>query len=212
MTAGAALRAAFVATYRNSPRLVALNAMLVGIAVGLAVATAFAWPVAVLGLALGPFAAAVAHCAVVLRRTDDLRFADFGEGLRLHWRRGLVLGAATAAVFGFGALAVHFYASHGTWPLAAIVAYVLAGAAVFELALWPLAVAEPERPLPDTLRAAAVALLVRPRATAAFAAAILLVNVLGVAAAFVPLLTLTVAYSLVAAAYFVVPPDPSQEA
>jgi hypothetical protein len=83
---------------------------------------------------------------------------------------------------------------------------------VFELALWPLAVAEPERPLPDTLRAAAVALLVRPRATAAFATAILLVNVLGVAAAFVPLLTLTVAYSLVAAAYFVVPPDPSQEA
>jgi hypothetical protein len=212
MSPGAALRAAFVAMYRNSPRLVALNTVLVGTAVAVAVATAFAWPVVLLALALGPLAAALAHCAVVIRRTEELRFADFADGLREHWRRGLVLGAATAAVFGFGALAVHFYAGHGTWPLAMLVVYVLAIAAAYELVLWPLAVAEPERPLADTLRAAAFALLRRPWATAAFAVAILLVNVVGIAAAFVPLLTLTVAYSLLAAAYFVVPPDPTQEA
>ena len=73
--------------------------------------------------------------------------------------------------------------------------------------LWPLAVAERERPLRGLLADAATALVRRPAASIGLALALLLINALGVAAAVLPLLTVTVAYSFVAAARFALPPQ-----
>ena len=104
-------------------------------------------------------------------------------------------------------MAVRTYGSSGalTWPLAFVVAYLLALFLVFQLLLWPLAVAERERPLRRLLADAGVG--ARPAAgrvgrARARAAAI---NALGAAAAVLPLLTITVAYSFVAAARFALP-------
>jgi hypothetical protein len=73
--------------------------------------------------------------------------------------------------------------------------------------LWPLAVAEPERPLrlvlEDTLRT----VLARPLQALGLTLALVLVNVLGLALAVVPFLTLTVAYSFLAAARFALPEE-----
>ena len=52
----------------------------------------------------------------------------------------------------------------------------------------------------------------RPSAALALALLLLLVNVLGALAALLPLLTLTVAYSFLAAARFALPPQPVTEA
>ena len=106
-----------------------------------------------------------------------------------------------------GIVAVRTYGSSGrlAWPLAFVVAYLLALFLVFQLLLWPLAVAERERPLRRLLADAGVALVRRPGASVGLALALLLINVLGAAAAVLPLLTITVAYSFVAAARFALP-------
>ena len=52
----------------------------------------------VLAVLAGPLAAALAHCSVTLVRTGNLVLADAWVGLRLHWRRGLGLGAAGVAL------------------------------------------------------------------------------------------------------------------
>ena len=69
--------------------------------------------------------------------------------MRLHWLRGLQLGALAGVVVLAGLVAVRSYGSSGalTWPLAFVAAYLLALFLVFQLLLWPLAVAERERPL-----------------------------------------------------------------
>ena len=93
MTVGAALRRAARDFYDQSWRLLLLNGLL-GFA-GLAVlwAAVYAPPALLLGLLLGPPAAALMHCAVTLVRDEDLRLSDALVGLRLHWRRGLALAA-----------------------------------------------------------------------------------------------------------------------
>ena len=101
-----------------------------------------------------------------------------------------------------GVVAVRSYGSSGalTWPLAFVVAYLLALFLVLQLLLWPLAVAERDRPLRGLLADAGTALVRRPAASLGLALALLLINALGAAAAVLPLLTVTVAYSFVAAA------------
>ena len=102
----------------------------------------------VLVILLGPLALALMHCTVTLAQTEELSLEDAVDGLRLHWKRGLALGAITGAVVGLGALAIAFYSGRGpmVFPLAVVVFYLLAFFAVFLMWLWPLAVYERERP------------------------------------------------------------------
>lgn len=213
MSVPAALRAALVDSYHHSWRLLPLNTVLAAAALGVALAASYVQAAALLAVALGPLAAALMHCAVALAQTDELRLRDAVTGLRLHWRRGLALGALAGATGLLGGLAAAFYwdAGAAAWPLAALVAYLLALFATAQLVLWPLAVFEREAPLRAVLRESAATLVRRPLATLGLAAALLLVNAAG-AAAILPLLTLTVAYSFVAAAHFALPRGPLREA
>jgi hypothetical protein len=68
---------------------------------------------------------------------------------------------------------------------------------------------EPEAPLRDAASRAFELLLRRPRPVLGLGVALLLVNVAGVVAALMPFLTLTVAYSFLAAAHFVFPREAS---
>jgi hypothetical protein len=172
----------------------------------------YAPAVLVLLVLVGPPLAALVHCAVTLAQTDELRIADALRGLRLHWLRGLVLAALVWAAFALGVLALDFYAE-GAWtlPLAALVVYVLAGVALLQLWAWPLLVYEPERSLRGVLADAARGLLRRPTATAALGLVLLVVNAAGAAAALMPLVTLTLAYSFLAAAHFALPRNPLRE-
>ena len=74
---------------------------------------------------------------------------------------------------------------------------------------WPLAIARPDTPLVDSLRDAFLILFRAPSRTLTFGAAIFLVNLLG-AVTVLPLLTLTISYSFLAAAHVVLP-LPAQE-
>jgi hypothetical protein len=211
MTPGAALAAAAGGFYRQSWRFFILNAALCALVVPIAVAglwVPLAW--ALLAVA-GPFAAALMHCAVVATVTGELRLRDGLDGLRLHWRRGLALGA----VVGVGALAavqaVTFYASRGVLVLAIVGMYLAAIFAIFQLVLWPLAVFEFDLPLRRVAADALRAVLGRPIQTVVLAAALLVVNLAGLAAAVVPFLTLTIAYSFLAAAHFALPPTSTLE-
>ena len=69
------------------------------------------------------------------------------------------------------------------------------------------AVAEPDEPLRLVARKAATVGAQRPGATLLLGLALLLVNLAGVAAAVMPFLTVTVAYSFVAVAHFVLPAE-----
>jgi len=202
LTASASLRAALGKGYRHSIRLVLLNCA-VGIVVVLAAAgAAFVLPLALVAIAAGPLVAALVHCAVVVTRTDELGWADAREGLCLHWRVGVALGALGTAGIGLGVLAIRFYSRHGVWPLALLAAYLLASFCVWQLVAWPLAIAGTERPLGSAARE----LLHRPLSALALGAVLLVVNALGTVAV-VPVLTLTLAYSFLAAAHFVLPPE-----
>jgi hypothetical protein len=211
MTVGAALRAALRDFYGHSWRLFLLNGSLSAVLVALVVAGLWVPLAFVLAIAAaGPLALALMHCAVTLARTKDLRVGEGLVGLRLHWRRGLALGVAVAAVIAAGVFALRFYGGSGRWglPLAAVVVYLLALFGVFQLVLWPLAVWEPGEPLRDVARRAALGLLGRPLEAALLAVILLVVNLAGIAAAFVPFLTVTVAYSFLAAAHFALPQNP----
>ena len=109
MTAASSLRAALGKGYRHSMRLVLLNCA-VGVVVVLAAAgAAYALPLALLAVAAGPLVAALVHCAVVVTQTDELGWSDARDGLRLHWRVGLALGALGTVGIAFGLLAIRFY-------------------------------------------------------------------------------------------------------
>ena len=83
----------------------ALGAVLV-----IAAFTALVTPLAAALVVLaGPVAAALLHCAVTLVRTENLVLTDAWDGLRLHWRLGLGLGATGSALMALGVLAVRFY-------------------------------------------------------------------------------------------------------
>lgn len=209
MTVRAALRHALRDMYEQSWRLVILNSALSAVVLGVLVLASYSPIALVLGIGVGPLVAALMHCAVSLVRDQELRLGCAFEGVRLHWLRGLELAALTGVVVLAGIVAVRAYGSSGAlaWPLAFVAAYLLAFFLVFQLLLWPLAVAERDRSLPGVLADAGAALLRRPGASVGLALALLLINALGAAAAVLPLLTMTVAYSFVAAARFALPPQ-----
>jgi hypothetical protein len=203
MSARAALGAAGRDLFQNSWRLVPVNAALGVVLVAVAVSTVAVHAALVLAVLAGPLAAALVHCAVTLVRTGNLAFADAREGLRLHWRRGVQLGAAGTGLVVLGALAVRFYmrTSFG-WPFAFLTVYLVLLLGIYAVVLATYAIAEPTRPLRLAAREAAALGARRPGATLLLGLALLLVNLAGVAAAVMPFLTLTVAYSFVAVAHF----------
>jgi hypothetical protein len=213
MSVGGALKAALRHLYEQSWRLLVLNAVVACVAAVVVVAVIeSATPVALLFLAVvGPFAAALMHCAVTLQQTDRLRLGDWLDGLRLHWRRGLALGALGSVVAVLAVSAVSFWSSHGAlaWPLAVLALYLGLMFAVWQIHVWPLAVAR-TADLRAVAREAATALARRPLASCGLAFTLLLVNGLG-AIGILPVLTITVAYSALAAAHFALPP-PTEEA
>ena len=199
--------------YHQSWRLIVLNALLAAVLLGVLIASLAIRPALLLLVLLGPVAAAVMHCTVTLAQTEELRLSEVMVGLRRHWRRGLVLGVLVAAAAILGAIAVPFYSRAGTWawPLAALSIYVLLAFALFQLALWPLAVFEDARPFRAVVRDAAFVVGRRPLGFAGLALALLLVNAIGVAAAILPFLTLTIAYSFLVSAHFALPKNPARE-
>jgi hypothetical protein len=202
---GAALRAALRDLYAQSWRFFLLNAALSACLVPLAVAGFWVPPVWLLLLAGGPLAAALVHCAVVAATTGELRLREALVGLRLHWRRGLSLGAACAGTTALGVYAIAFYGgSRGTLVLAVLAVYLLLALLVFQLVLWPLAVVD-RRPLRLVVEEALRTVLSRPLQSLVLTFALAVVNLAGVVLAVVPFLTLTIAYSFLAAARFVLP-------
>jgi hypothetical protein len=213
MTLTSSLRVAAGDLYHQAWRLLVLNTLL-GAALVVAVAASFVVRSGlVLVVLVGPIAVAVMHCAVTLAQTEDLRLAELLVGVRRHWRRGLALGALLAVAVALAIVVVPFYARAGTWawPLAALAVYVLLVFCVFQLALWPLVVFEPERPLSVVARDALYVVARRPWGFVGLAVALLLVNVIGVAAAILPFLTLTIAYSFLVSAHYALPKNPDRE-
>jgi hypothetical protein len=208
MTARTALGLAFGDLFRNSWRLVPVNAALGAVLVFSVFAAVAVHALLVLTVLAGPVAAALAHCSVTLVRTGNLQFADALEGLRLHWRRGLALGAAGLALVVFATLAVHFYTRSSVgWPFAFLTLYLAVLLGIYAAVFVTVAVADPERPLRLVARYAATVGAQRPGATLLLGLSLLLVNLAGMAAAVMPFLTITVAYSFLAVAHFVVPPE-----
>jgi hypothetical protein len=207
MTARAALSLAVRDLYSQSWRLVLVNAAL-GLALVVVLLLAAANPVALVLVPLvGPLAATLVHCAVTLVRTGDLLLADAVAGLRANWLRGLALGAGLVAVVALGATAVRFYADRpAAWPLAFLTLYVLAAVLLLGLIGWTLAVAE-AAPLRVAARRAAELAASRPGGTLLIGLALLLVNAAGIAAALMPFLTLTLAFSFLVAARFALPAE-----
>jgi hypothetical protein len=214
MTVGGALRGALVDFYHHSWRLFLLNACLSGFVLAVLFVGFYFAPALVLVVLVGPLAAALMHCAVTVAQTDELELREAVSGMRLHWRRGLALVLIAALVAAAAAFAIPFYARAGGWgvPLAMLAVYLVALFAVWQLSLWPLAVFERERSLRDVARDALVAVVRRPAGFTALAVVLLVVNAAGLAAALAPFLTLTVAYSFLAAAHFVLPRGPMREA
>lgn len=204
----AALGLALADFFRNSWRLVPVNAAL-GFVLAFSVFAAVAvHALLVLAVLAGPLAIALAHCSVTLVSTGNLELADAWVGLRLHWRRGLELGAAGLALVVLGVLAVHFYMrSSAGWPFAFLTLYLVVLVGIYLVLLATVAVTDPKRPLRVIARDATAVGMQRPGATLLLGLALLLVNLAGIAAAVMPFLTLTVAYSFLAVAHFVVPPE-----
>jgi hypothetical protein len=199
--------------YHQAWRLVVLNTLVGATLLAVVLASLVARSAILLAVLAGPVIAAVMHCTVTLAQTEDLRLGELITGLRRHWRRGMVLGVALAGAAGLGAVVVPFYARAGAWawPLAAASLYLLLMFGVFQLALWPLAVLEEGRSLRAVARDAALVLARRPLGFVGLALALLLVNAAGVAAAILPFLTLTIAYSFLVSAHFALPKSPARE-
>ena len=194
--------------YRNSWRLVPVNALLGAVLVFAAVAAVAVHALLVLAVLAGPLVVALAHASVTLVRTGNLALADALEGLRLYWRRGLALGAAGLALGVLAALAVHFYTRSSVgWPFAFLTLYLVVLLGIYAAVLTTVAVADPDLPLKAAARSAAALAAQRPGATLLIGLALLLVNLAGMAAAIMPFLTITVAYSFVAVAHFVLPAE-----
>jgi hypothetical protein len=202
---GGALRAAAGDFYRQSWRLAALNTLLSAIVLLIVYLVFWVLPAfIVLLLLVGPLVAALMHCAVKLAQEDELRFRDAVAGLRLHWRRGLVLAAVNFAMGLLAAVALDFYGSE-RWLFTIFVVDVLVVFVLVQVFLWPRVVYERERRLRDLAVDALSDFLGRPLPAIAFGVAVLVVNALGFVAGVLPFLTLTVAYSFLAAAHFALP-------
>jgi hypothetical protein len=203
MTTGEALRLAGRDLFFNSWRLVPVNAAL-GLVLAVGLAATIATPLAAPALLLaGPIAAALVHCAVLLARHENLAWRDAVEGLRLHWRRGVELAAVGMGAALVGALALRTYFDRPSLlPLGFLVLYLLGLGALFGLIVWTLAIAEPERTVRAAARRAAELAARRPGGTLALGLSLLVVNAVGLAAGAMPFLTVTIAYSFLAVAYF----------
>ena len=211
MRPGQAMRLALRDFYANSWRLLLVNAA-VGTVLVAAILAALAFPLAlVLVVAVGPFAAALVHCAVTLVRTGNLELGDALEGLRLHWRRGLVLAASGCVLALLAVVALRAYGGSGLWPLAFLSSYVLVLLGIYGLVVWTLGVAEPDRSLRSIAHEAAQLSATRPGATLVLGLGLLVVNIVGIATAVMPFLTLTIAYTFLAVAHFVLPPPVTEE-
>jgi hypothetical protein len=211
MTVRGALKAALRHLYENGWRLVVPNVALAAAAIAALVAASYAQPALLLLVAVGPFAAALMHCAVTVQQTERLRLGDVLVGLRLHWRRGLVLGAFGAFAAFFTVTALSFWSRQGAlaWPLAVAALYVACMFGLWQIHLWPLAVARNRTDFGDVLREAGLGLARRPFASCGLALALLLVNAVG-AIGILPVLSITIAYSALAAAHFALPPPPEE--
>jgi uncharacterized membrane protein YesL len=213
MTVRGALRSALGELYRNSWRLLVLNSAVTAVICLVVLATNSLPPALLIApLVAGPGVAALVHCCVTLIREDEFAFADAFQGLRLYWRRGLVLGGLFGAGLLLGLLAVSFYStgSHRALPLAVFSAYVVSVFCLFLLVAWPLAVSDPDVRLTDALQSAAMLLLRSPVRLLTLGAVLLLVNALGTVTV-LPLLTFTLAYSFLAAGHVVLPLSTIQE-
>lgn len=213
MTVRAALRSALVDTYHFSWRLLLVNTAL-SAAIALVVIFVSAFPLVLLvaPLVAGPIAAALVYCVVTLIQEEEFHLADARVGLRRHWRKGFALGGITGLVLLLGVLGVSFYASaeHRVLPLAALAAYVVGIAFLIVVVAWLLAIAEPEDTVGAALRSAFLLALRSPGRLLMLGSVLFLVNLLG-AVTVLPLLTLTVAYSFLAMARVVLPPEPTPE-
>jgi len=199
--------------YQNSWRLVPVNAALGAILVAVGVLAYAVHAALVLVVLAGPVAAALVHSSVTLVRSGNVALSDAFEGLRLHWRRGLALGGIGASTLLFGIVAVRFYGGSALGlPLAFFIVYLLVLAGIYQVVLWTLAIADAGRPLRDAARSAAELAVFRPGATLLLGLALALVNVLGLAAALMPFLTITVAYTFLAVARYVLPAEPEEPA
>jgi hypothetical protein len=209
MTVGGALRAAVRDMYEHSWRFALLNAAVSIVTVAVLVVASVTQPALLLLVAVGPMMAALVHCAVTLQQTHELALSEWFVGLRLHWRRGLVLGALSAVAVALTVMSILFYV-HRAWPIAVFALYVALLFGVLQVHVWPLAVARRGDRLSDVLGDAGRAFVRRPLASVGLAFALLLVNAVG-AIGILPVLTITVAYSTLAAARFALPP-PTEEA
>jgi len=115
-----------------------------------------------------------------------------------------VLAAVDLVAAFLSLVAIRFYGTEH-WLFTILVVDVLVVFALVQLVLWPRVVYERERPLGQLVGQALSDFLTRPLATIGFALALLVVNVLGFAAGVLPFLTLTIAYSFLAAAHFALP-------
>jgi hypothetical protein len=211
MRAGEVLRLSLRDFYDNSWRLLPVNALLGLVVIFAVFATVVVHAAIVLLVLAGPLAAALVHCAVVLVRDGSMTLTDARDGLRLHWKRGLALGACGAVLVGLALLAVVFYSrSPILWPLAFCTVYLLVLLGLYQILLWTLAVAEPGRPLRTVAREAALLVARTPGTALLLGLALLLINAVGIAAAVMPFLTLTIAYTFIAAAHFALPRSTSE--
>jgi hypothetical protein len=201
---GAVLRRAARDFYEESWRLVLLNTALSAYVLAVLGAAAYVPAALVLLVGAGPLAAALVSAATIVVDTGSLTIAEATGSVRRCWRRGLALGGLVAVVALATVVALRFYASGSvlTWPFAILIVYVTGIFAVYQLVLWPLAVREVERPLRAVAADAGWALVRRPAAAVGLALALLMINAVGLAAAVLPFLTLTPAYSALAAARF----------
>jgi hypothetical protein len=209
MTVRSALRTALVDTYQFSWRLFVLNtALSTGIVLIVVLVSAFPLVLFVAPLVTGPLAAALVYSVITLIREQELHLSDAVAGARRFWKRGLVLGGISGLVLLFGVLAVTFYGSarHRVLPLAVLAVYVVAIALLVLLVAWLFAIADPEDSVADALRRSTSLMLRSPARMLVFGAALLLVNLAG-AVTVIPILTLTIAYSFLATARLVLPPE-----
>jgi hypothetical protein len=210
---GRVLRQAVRDFYEESWRLVALNSALSAYVLAVLTLATLVPAALVLLLAAGSIAAALVSAAVIVVETGSLTFMEMAVTIRRCWLRGLALGTS----LGLGAVATvmafRFYGSAGTFalPFAVLVLYLGGIFALYQLVLWPLAVRDCERPLLTVAAEAGVALIRRPAAVTGLGLALLAVNLLGILLAVLPLLTMTLAYSALAAARFALPPAPPEE-
>src|SRR5262249_55675583 len=143
---------------------------------------------------------------LTVARTGNVVLRDAARGLALNWRRGLVLTACGATGALLCGVALRFYTQAPLgWALAFLTLYLSVMLGVYWVLWWTLAIAAPGAPLRVAARGAAELFAARPGQTLVLGFALLLVNLAGIAAAVLPFLTVTVAYSCLAVARFALP-------